>query len=110
MRWELMALMGTGALVTAGCLVPNKYLPSLPNDKLMHFGAFALLMLLAGRLAPDGGTLMLAAGALLVAGWLIECLQNWVPGRSFSWPDLAANAAGILCAGLTTCAAAYFFG
>lgn len=108
MRWELMALIATGTLVTAGCLVPNKYLPTLPNDKLMHFGAFALLMLLAGRLAPDGVTLALAAAGLLLAGWLIECLQNWVPGRGFSWPDLAANAAGIGCAGLLTGAAAHF--
>ncbi|AXA94898.1 VanZ family protein [Massilia sp. YMA4] len=109
MRWEVVALIATGALVSFGCLVPNRYLPPLPNDKLLHFGAFALLMLLAGRFASDGGMLAAIAVLLLIAGWVIECLQNWVPGRAFSWPDLAANAAGIACAGLLSATLMDFF-
>ena len=104
MRWEVIALIATGLLVSFGCLVPNRYLPPLPNDKLLHFGAFALLMLLASRFATGQGTLAIIAVVLLVAGWVIECLQNWVPGRAFSWPDLAANAAGIACAGVLSAA------
>ncbi len=78
-----------------GCLMPARFLPPLPNDKLLHFTAFALLTLLASRLVDNTWQLGLACGGLLILGWLIECLQRWVPGRSFCWRDFAANAAGI---------------
>jgi len=81
--------------VAAGCLAPAAYLPPLPNDKLMHFLAFGALALLAARLAGDGGALRYWLAGLLLAGWLIELLQNLVPGRKFCWRDLGANAAGI---------------
>jgi hypothetical protein len=81
--------------VCIGCLVPNRWLPPLPNDKLLHFAAFAVLTVLALRIADS-----LAEGAwwlagLLLGGWLIECLQALVPDRRFCWRDMAANAAGI---------------
>lgn len=91
-----LVLLGLAlAAVATACLVPNRWLPPLPNDKLMHFASFALLAGLALR-AADG--LLQAAClllGLLVAGWLIECLQALVPDRGFCWRDLAANAAGI---------------
>jgi hypothetical protein len=83
------------ALVVAGCLVPNRWLPRLPNDKLMHFGAFAGLAALALAVAGSRTEGALLLGALLVGGWAIECLQQLVPDRSFCWRDIAANAGGI---------------
>lgn len=83
------------ALVVAGCLVPNAWLPPLPNDKLLHFGAFGVLAVLALRIAPHGWQAGAAMLGLLVAGWLIEVAQSLVPGRGFCWRDLGANAAGI---------------
>lgn len=87
-------IAGTVALV-AGCLIPNRHLPRLPNDKLMHAGAFAVLAWLA--LGVAAGPLSAAAwmAGLAVAGWLIECLQSLVPDRGFSWADIVANLAGI---------------
>lgn len=97
---------GALAVLVAGCLVPNRWLPAnMPNDKLLHFAAFAGLTLLALRLTRDRVDIMLCLAGLLVAGWLIECLQKLVPDRNFSWPDMAANAAGIAAAAL--CSAAY---
>lgn len=90
-----MLFAGAAAALSAGCLVPNSWLPRLPNDKLLHFGGFALLSVLALRAAgsgPDGWLWLLG---LLAGGWVIECLQSLVPGRAFCWRDLAANAAGI---------------
>lgn len=82
--------------VVVACLIPNRYLPSsLPNDKLMHGAAFAVLTALALPLAQTGVQVLYCAAALLLAGWLIECLQQLVPDRDFSWRDMAANAAGI---------------
>lgn len=106
MMWEMTLLIAGGAALVAGCLVPNRWLPSaMPNDKLMHFAAFGGLALLALRVARDRHDAMLWLAGLLVAGWLIECLQKLVPDRSFSWPDMAANAAGIAAAAL--CAAVF---
>jgi len=90
------------AAVLLGCLVPNRWLPPLPNDKLMHFVAFAVLTLLAARVAGSQTALLWWIGGLLLAGWLIEWLQQWLPDRSFCWRDLAANAAGIAVAAVLT--------
>lgn len=98
MAWELVLfLLGTVA-ISAGCLVPARWLPALPNDKLMHFLAYGGLALLAGRIAQSGPELAAWLAGLFVAGWLIECMQKWVPGRTFCWRDMAANTAGIVVA------------
>jgi VanZ family protein len=82
--------------VVVACLIPNRYLPrALPNDKLMHGVAFAVLTVLALRQADSGTQMLYWLGGLLLAGWLIECLQQLVPDRDFSWRDMAANVAGI---------------
>jgi VanZ family protein len=99
LHWSLLIACGLALLV--GCLVPNRWLPaSLPNDKLMHFAGFGGLGLLALPLASSraGGAAVLAV--LLLLSWAIECLQELVPDRAFSWRDLAANAAGLASAGL----------
>lgn len=98
MAWELvLILLGTVA-VSVGCLVPARWLPALPNDKLLHFLAYGGLALLAGRIAQSGAELFFWLTGLFVIGWFIELLQKWVPGRSFCWRDMAANTAGIVVA------------
>jgi VanZ family protein len=109
MRWEMILFASTGIAVVVGCLVPNTWLPPLPNDKLLHFGAFGALTVLALRIVPDGAA-PLALGALLLAGWLIELLQDWVPGRKFCWRDMGANTAGIAVAALLTALASAAIG
>jgi len=98
-RWELLLFLLGLAATLFGCLVPLSWLPPLPNDKLMHFGAFGTMALLAGRMMPTPLTVALALLGVLVLSWLVELLQNLVPGRHFCWRDMAANAAGVLCAG-----------
>ncbi|NML61174.1 hypothetical protein HHL21_08785 [Massilia sp. RP-1-19] len=95
MGGEIILFVGAAATLSAGCLVPNRWLPKLPNDKLLHFAAFAALSALALRIAE--GALESAAWLLgmLVGGWVIECLQSLVPDRAFCWRDIGANAAGI---------------
>ncbi|MBB3118061.1 hypothetical protein [Pseudoduganella violacea] len=93
--------LAAGLLLVAGCLVPNRWLPvRMPNDKLLHFGAFAVLGLLALRLAQGPAQALMGLAGLLVLGWAIECLQQLLPDRSFCWRDMAANAAGLAFAGL----------
>ena len=99
MRWELVLFAIGLVAIPLGCLLPLSRLPPLPNDKLLHFIAFGGMALLAGRMARTPGCIVLALGAVLIASWIIELLQNLVPGRKFCWRDMAANAAGVLCAG-----------
>lgn len=97
---DLVLLGAAMAAVCAGCLVPNRWLPPLPNDKLLHFASFAVLGLLALRVAQGWQEACLWLLGLLIAGWLIECLQALVPDRRFCWRDIGANAAGIAFAAL----------
>ena len=101
MAWELLMFACAGTAMLAGCLVPNRWLPPLPNDKFMHFAGFALLTALALRLAHGRAESLLWLAGLLLAGWLIECLQAFVPDRRFCWRDMGANAAGIASAAAT---------
>lgn len=101
MEWNMALLIGGSLVFAAGCLVPNRWLPAkLPNDKLMHFVAFAALGLLA--LGQAHGYRQAAAwlAGLTLAGAAIECLQQLVPDRGFSWRDIAANTAGVAFAGV----------
>lgn len=100
MVWELILFLGGMTAVLIGCLVPARWLPALPNDKLLHFLAYGGLALLASRIAGDSTELAAWLLGLFFAGWAIEAVQRWVPGRSFCWRDLAANTAGILVAAL----------
>jgi VanZ family protein len=95
MGLELTLFLGASAAVLAGCLVPNRWLPRLPNDKFLHFASFILLSVLALSVAGSGAERWLWLLGLLIGGWVIECLQILVPGRSFCWGDVAANASGI---------------
>ncbi|HYD60218.1 MAG TPA: VanZ family protein [Noviherbaspirillum sp.] len=95
MAWELIFFVSACIAVSAGCLMPARWLPPLPNDKLLHFLTFGGLALLAARIATSNAQQVWWLAGLLVASWAIEVLQNLVPGRKFCWRDMAANAAGI---------------
>ena len=67
-----------------------------PWDKLAHLLTFAVVGMAAGLAGGMRGWRMVAcclAGALLVGG-MDELHQMFLPGRSASWADLAADAAG----------------
>lgn len=100
MQWEVAQLIGTACLISMGCLMPAKWLPPLPNDKLLHFLAFGYLALLAGRLTSTVGGLAFALSAVFIVGVVIEIIQIAIPGRRFCWRDILANGAGILTAAL----------
>ena len=103
-----MLLGITATAVCVGCLVPNRWLPPLPNDKFLHFASFAVLAILALRVADGRMETLCWLLGLLIAGGLIECLQALVPDRRFCWRDLAANAAGIAAVALPAFAAGRF--
>lgn len=81
--WEgALFAIGTVA-VSIGCLVPARWLPPLPNDKLLHFLAFGVLAGLAMRIAQGNRQRIGALLAVFAIGLAIELLQSLVPGRKF---------------------------
>jgi VanZ family protein len=100
MSLELIVFLAAASAIALGCLLPARWLPLLPHDKLLHFIAFAGLSTLALRIEPAWHLRALWLIGLLLAGLAIELLQKLVPGRSFCWYDMRANTAGIAAATL----------
>ena len=68
------------------------------NDKAGHILAFVLLGLLAQQAYPESRDSWKLYGWLLAYGLGIELIQYFLPYRSFSLLDLAADAAGLFIA------------
>ncbi len=69
-----------------------------PFDKVLHVGvAFGTLLLLswgAGR--RSGGFLLWMSFLLLAFSFLFEIIQQYIPGRHFSYTDYACNLIGVM--------------
>jgi VanZ family protein len=87
-------------------LIPGDTLPDVPIfgiDKLVHFFIFGVLMIVSSygivRTSNTKGTLskLLVITSLysISFGIMVEILQRFVPGRSFSIPDMVANSIGV---------------
>lgn len=66
------------------------------NDKALHFMGFFVMSLCAQLAHPTARFTILALG-LISFGLLIELIQAYLPHRSFSLWDLAADAVGVGC-------------
>lgn len=69
-------------------------------DKIVHFSAFfgltlSILFFVRHRLLALYVTVF-----MLITGGMIELLQQYVPKRSGTWGDFAADAAGVMLAAL----------
>ena len=92
----LMVAASAAVLYVGGAQPVAVGLFPAPWDKLAHLLTFAVIGGAAGLAGGMRGWRMLAcclAGALLVGG-MDEIHQIFLPGRSASWADLAADAAG----------------
>lgn len=93
--WSVLGwLLVTGVVV--GSLVPGRAIQAVAvDDKLLHAGAYGLLMLWFSGLYRRGFYLGIGA-ALLGLGVALDLLQGLTRSRSFDWYDVAADLAGIL--------------
>ncbi len=92
----LTVALSAAVLYVAGAQPVAVGLFPAPWDKLAHLLTFAVVGLAAGVAGGMRGwrmALCCVAGALLVGG-MDELHQIFLPGRSASWSDLAADAAG----------------
>lgn len=92
----LTVAMSAAVLYVGGAQPVAVGLFPAPWDKLAHLLTFAVVGMAAGLAGGMRGwrmALCCLAGALLVGG-MDELHQAFLPGRSASWADLAADAAG----------------
>ncbi len=111
LTWRDWIAAATVFAVLLGSLVPGgvRLVPfDLPDQK--HFFAYALMALLL--VLARGHRLKRAAAiaaALSAMGLAIELLQSVIPGRSFYWEDVGANALGALVGAAAGWMLRYFF-
>ncbi len=80
-------------------LTPRPELPFsfVAADKLAHFAAYFALALLPFAGFRDARRARAASLSMLVLGALMEACQSFIPERSASVLDMAANALGVAC-------------
>lgn len=108
----LTVAMSAAVLYVGGAQPVAVGLFPAPWDKLAHLLTFAVVGMAAGLACGMRGwrmALCCLAGALLVGG-MDELHQAFLPGRTASWADLAADAAGGLLGATLLAAADRFSG
>ena len=94
-RWWLTAFWLFWCTSTAVMLLPAQQLPAINIwDKAEHAGTFFVLMLLAWLAYRQ--PLQRLACLLIAYGIAIECIQFFIPSRSFSVLDIVADTTGVL--------------
>lgn len=90
--WVLVVI---AIIVTS--LLPNTYPPTEHNmDKVLHFGAYGFMAFLPALVIGSRRNLVWVAVFLLGVGAATEIGQYFVPERSCSWGDFAANTLGVV--------------
>lgn len=77
-------------------------LPGNFSDKFYHGLCFFVLALLADNAYPRTGFTAAIYIPLFAYGVLIECIQYFIPYRSFSLADMVADALGLFVYGMLT--------
>lgn len=83
--------------VAAVTLLPMPNMSELPqqSDKVAHFACYAILGCLAVLAQKSRRWQVLAVLAMVVMGVAIECIQYFLPWRSFEAMDMLANTVGV---------------
>ncbi len=91
LRW--MAV-GAAVAITAGSLLPNVSIGEY--DKAMHWVAYLVLSGLLVLSTMRSRTMVIGIALIFLLNPVLECLQQFIPGRSVESGDLAANFLGVL--------------
>jgi VanZ family protein len=96
-RWWLAAFWLVWCAATILMLLPAQDLPQVNIwDKAEHSGTFFALMTLASLAYFQKHSLQRLAILLITYGIAIECIQFFIPSRSFSVLDMVADSIGVL--------------
>jgi hypothetical protein len=96
MLWSVLGWVLVAGVIV-GSLIPGQALQAVNlsvSDKVMHSGAYLLLMIWFAGFYRRSLYPMIAA-VLLALGLTLDLLQGLTQTRSFDWFDVAMNCAGI---------------
>jgi VanZ family protein len=92
--WSVLGWLLVAGVVV-GSLIPGPAVPSMGlSDKVMHAGAYFMLMVWFAGFYRRGLYLAIAS-VLLAVGIGLDALQLLTETRSFDWYDVAMNSAGV---------------
>ena len=98
--WIALIVLGVTAVVVASLLpIPSADLEG-GSDKLWHFLTYFVLALFSSGIVPADRLWRLAVRFLVLGAGLEVAQALLTDTREADWADMAANAAGILCAWL----------
>ena len=93
--WSVLGWLLVGSVV-AGSLIPGPALQGVDvNDKVMHAGAYFVLMVWFAGFYRHAAYPLIAT-VLLALGLALDLLQLLTDTRSFDWYDVAMNSAGVI--------------
>jgi VanZ family protein len=93
--WILaLAIVITGSLASADALQRFGDVTG-GHDKIGHFLAYTVLVLLPGLIFRNPSDRIIVALAMIVLGGTLELAQRFVPGRSSEIGDMIANVSGV---------------
>lgn len=96
-RWWMAAFWLAWCAASTVMLLPAQHLPQVNIwDKAEHAGTFLALMALAWLAYRKNLAAWQLAVSLIGYGIAIECIQFFIPSRSFSMLDVCANTVGVL--------------
>jgi VanZ family protein len=109
--WQFLGLLGVCALIQQSLTPSPAVEMELPGgDKLLHFSAYATLMLWFGFIYLPGKAYLKIGAGLILIGITMEIVQGMTGYRSFEYLDLICNFLGVSYSRLTFCEDSTFNG
>jgi VanZ family protein len=95
-KHRVFLLICYAVIITTLSLMPATSAPSFGVwDKLQHFSAYLLFMMLAFPLAHWHRWRLMTAIGIIIYSVIMEYAQRLSPGRHTSWEDVFANSLGV---------------
>lgn len=95
--WQFVGLFGVCLLIQQSLTPSPAVEMEFPGgDKLLHFSAYATLMLWFGFIYPSGKAYLKIGAGLILLGITLEILQGMTDYRSFECTDLVCNFFGVM--------------
>ena len=96
--WTILGVLLVAIVVymSLAPLSPSKIFAFPESDKIMHFSAYAAMMLWFGQIYPKRPASLFIASGLIILGVLLEILQGLSGYRTFEYMDITANALGVI--------------
>ena len=96
--WTFLGILLVAIVVYVSLapLSPSRIFAFPESDKIMHFSAYAAMMLWFGQIYAKRPASLFVASGLIILGVLLEILQGLSGYRTFEYLDITANTLGVI--------------